>query len=92
MKERVESRITPRILVCAIGVMELPFIEMGRTGGAGLGGELRAVLFVLGRRYQWTCKGRSQVGSWVGLLIFMSFSFLICVMGKVFAYRILEIK
>lgn len=28
----------------------------------------------------------------VGLLIFMSFSFLICVTGKVFAFRILEIK
>lgn len=46
MKERVESRITPRILVCTTGVMELPFIEMGRTGGAGLGGELGADLFV----------------------------------------------
>lgn len=92
MKERVESRITPRSLVCATGVMELPFIEMERTGGAGLGGELRADLFVLGRRYQWMCKGRSQVGCWVRLLIFMSFSLIICVMGKIFAFRILGIK
>lgn len=57
------------------GIMEAPFIEMGETGGAGLGGELSADLYMLGMRYQWMCKWRSQVGSGVGLLIFMSFSF-----------------
>lgn len=48
---------------------------MGKTGGAGLGGEVRADLYMLGRRYHWMCKWRSEGGSWVGLLIFMSFSF-----------------
>lgn len=74
-------------------IMEVPFIEMGETGGAGLGGELSADLYMSGMRYQWMCKWRNQVGSGVGLLIFMSFSFFTCEMGKEFALlRILEIK
>lgn len=74
-------------------MMEVPFIEMGETGGAGLGGGLSADLYMLGMRYQWMCKWRSQVGNGVGLLIFKSFSVFTCEMGKeFFLLRILEIK
>lgn len=63
-------------------IMEVPFIEMGETGGAGLGGELRADLYMLGMRYQWMCKWRSRVGSGVGLSNFTSFCFFTCEMVK----------
>jgi hypothetical protein len=39
-----------RVLARATGVVGVPFIEIERTGGAGLGGEFRVDLHMLGMR------------------------------------------
>lgn len=53
LRERVESRVTPRFGAWATGIMEVPCIGMGKAGGAGLGGESSGVVHI-GYEIVWT--------------------------------------